>query len=311
MLGEHRVLLTGATGFVGSHLARSLVAHGTHVTALVRPGTTVVPDGVVPVEIPVSAVGLEEAVASSRPDVCIHLATRFIVRHRPEDLVDLLEANVVLGARLAEALVAAGPVPLIDTGTVWQHVDGAAFRPANLYAASKQALGDLLVAYALRDALPVVRVTLTDTYGPGDRRPKLVPLLVRAARTGEVVKLSSGHQLVDLVHVADVVAGLESVAERLVGAGERWEAPEDGIVGYGLSAGETPSVRELVDIIDRLTDRPLAVRWGARPDRPVEMRRPWPVGPPPVDWQPRIALDGGLAQLLRPEPHDEPPTTMS
>lgn len=300
MPGDHRVLLTGATGFVGGHLARSLVDQGAHVTALVRPGTTAVPDGVVPVEIPTTAASLVAAVASSRPDVCIHLATRFLARHRPDQLVGLLEANVVFGARLAEALVAAGPVPLVDAGTIWQHVDGAAFVPANLYAATKQAFRDLLVAYALHDGLPVARLTLTDTYGPGDRRPKLVPLLVRAARTGETVELSSGHQLVDLVHVSDVVAGFESVAEELVNARTR-RAPEDGIVRYGLSAGEIPSVRDLVATIEGLTGGTLAVRWGARPDRPVEMRRRWPVGPPPPGWQPRVTLTAGLGPLLSAE----------
>jgi nucleoside-diphosphate-sugar epimerase len=103
---------------------------------------------------------------------------------------------------------------------------------------------------------------------------------------------------VDLVHVSDVVAGFESVAQQVLSAPTR-PLPEDGIVRYGLSAGETPSVRELVATIDGLTGGTLAVRWGARPDRPVEMRRRWPVGPPPPGWQPRVTLTAGLGPLLR------------
>lgn len=297
MLPE-RVLLTGATGFVGRHLARSLVAQGVDVAALVRPDSTRrVPTGVVAVAVPASAAGLLSVVRDAGPDVCVHLATRFVAQHGPNDVVPLLEANVVFGARLAEALVAVGGVPLVDVGTVWQHVDNARYRPANLYAASKQALADLLASYALRHGLPVVRLTLTDTYGPDDDRPRLVPLLVDATRTGADVPLSSGTQLVDLVHVADVVAAFEIVLERL-----RSDHPivpaGDGSTRLGVSSGAPVSVRQLVATVEQAARRPLAVRWGARPDREVEMRRPWDPGPPPPGWRPRVSLEDGLSALL-------------
>lgn len=300
-MAADRVLLTGATGFVGRHLARSLVARGVTVVALVRPGSRrTVPPGVVAVPVPESAADLEAAVRAARPHVCVHLATHFVAQHRPDDVATLLEANVVFGARLAEALVAVSGIPLVDVGTVWEHVDNDRYQPANLYAASKQALADLLVAYSLRQGLPLARITLTDTYGPDDDRPRLVPLLVSAASTGADVPLSSGTQLIDLVHVTDVVEAFELMIARLTDEHDPLVPVPDGTTRVGLSSGAPVTVRELVATLDRLSGRPLAVRWGARPDRKVEMRQPWDPGPPLAGWRPRVGLEAGLRALLTP-----------
>ncbi len=300
-MGPERVLLTGATGFVGRHLARALVDRGAEVVALVRPGSSrSVPAGVTAVAVPRSAADLEEAVRAARADACVHLATHYVAQHRPDEVEALLQANVIFGARLAEALAAVGGVPLVDVGTVWQHVDNAPYRPANLYAASKQALADLLVAYSLRSGLPVVRVTLTDTYGPDDDRPRLVPLLVEAASSGAPVYLASGTQLVDLVHIDDVVAAFAAVLDRLA---EEPAWPEgDGSSRVGVSSGAPITIRQLVAAVERVSGHRLAVEWGARPDRDVEMREPWDPGPPPAGWQPHVDLVEGLADLVARNP---------
>lgn len=294
-----RVLVTGATGFVGRHLTRSLVARGVEVVALVRPGSPrPVPDGVHAVPVPVRAEDLASVVRDASPQVCVHLATRFLARHRPDDVAEMLTTNVVFGARLAEALVAAGGAPIIDVGSVWQYVDGAAYRPANLYAASKQAFADLLVAYSLRQGLPVVRVILTDTYGPGDDRPRLVPLLLRAAASGEDLALSSGTQLIDIVHIDDVVAAFALLSDGLVDDVSPIVAATDGTTRFGVSSGRAITVRELAATVERVAGRTLAARWGEQPDREVEMREPWDPGPPVPGWSPRITLEDGLAALL-------------
>ncbi|CAN5482178.1 NAD(P)-dependent oxidoreductase [soil metagenome] len=295
----HRVLLTGATGFVGGHLARRLAGRGVEVVALTRPGSrSPVPPGVVAVPVPDRPADLESAVRAARPDVCAHLATLFLAQHRREDVVPLLEANLVLGTRLAEALVAVGGVPLVDVGTVWQHVTGAAYCPANLYAATKQAMVDVLTSYALRGVLPLVRLTLTDTYGPLDPRRRLVPAPVAAAAQGTPVELSSGHQLVDLVHITDVVDAFDATLTRMCDAHEPLVPAPDGSTRFGVSSGAPVSVRDLVATLDSVSPRPVDARWGARPDRPIEMREPWDVGPSVPGWSPAVTLADGLAELV-------------
>ncbi len=104
--------------------------------------------------------------------------------------------------------------------------------------------------------------------------------------------MSSGTQLIDLVHVDDVVAAL-----RLAGDGASARTLPPGAV-YAASGGVRRSVRDLVDVLGRVAGAPVPVEWGARPDRDDEMVEHWDAGPPVPGWQPRVTLDQGLAALL-------------
>lgn len=295
-----RALVTGVTGFVGSHLGRALVADGVEVHALVRPTARLgripdIVDRLVLHEDDGAARAIEDAVTAARPDVTFHLATNFIAEHAPADVGPLVADNVLFPARLAEALARAGCPALVNVGTAWQHVGGAAYRPKNLYAATKQAFEDVLRHYVERSELSVVTLNLFDTYGPLDHRSKLLSALQRALDTGTELGMSSGQQLIDLVHVHDVVAALRLAGERCratVCAGEQ----------FAVSSGAARPVREVVDLLGELSGRPVPVRWGARPDRPGEMLEPWDAGPPVPGWAPKVSLADGLLAVLDAEP---------
>ena len=91
----------------------------------------------------------------------------------------MVTANVGFGTALAEAVSQAGDCTFVNTGTVWQHYDARPYSPVSLYAAMKQAFTDVLRFYQEVAGLPVVTLELTDTYGPGDPRPKLLPILFK------------------------------------------------------------------------------------------------------------------------------------
>jgi nucleoside-diphosphate-sugar epimerase len=292
-----RALVTGVTGFVGAHLARALLADGIEVHAVVRPGANLhrIPDLVDRVVLhddEGTAAALDRAVVAGAPEVTFHLATRFVGEHGPNEVGPLVVDNVAFPARLADALARAGAAHLVNVGTAWQHVGGAEYRPKNLYAATKQAFEDVLAHYQERGTLRTVTVNLYDTYGPLDHRPKLLALLRRAVETGQTLELSSGGQLLDLVHVDDVVGALRLAADRC----------RDGTVAPGsrfsASSGEARTVRDVVAVFDRVAGRPVPVHWGARPDRPGEMLEHWDAGPPVPGWSPGIDLERGLADLL-------------
>jgi nucleoside-diphosphate-sugar epimerase len=284
-------LVTGATGFVGGHLTRRLLADGWTVHALARPPLTRVPAGADAVEVPGTTGALVDAVAAIAPDVCFHLATRFQPRHDVDDVAPLVDANVTFGAQLAEALARTTRTPLVNVGTAWQHYEGRPSSPTSLYAATKQALAEILEYYRQVEELPVATLELFDTYGPGDTRPKLVNLLLDAAQSGTTLEMSPGEQLIDLLHVDDAVDALCAVAVPLV----------DGAAAGGTFAarsGAPLSLRELVALVGDVTGSDVSVRWGARPYRPREMMEPWPAPPPPPGWAPRVALRDGLRALV-------------
>jgi nucleoside-diphosphate-sugar epimerase len=291
-----RALVTGVTGFVGAHVARSLVDDGVEVHAVVRPAARLdrVPDlrDAMVLHVDDGDDSLVRAVAAARPDVTYHLATNFIAEHRPGDAGALVVDNVAFPTRLVDALSGSDGV-LVNVGTAWQHVDGARYRPKNLYAATKQAFEDVLAFSVVSGRLRATTVNLYDSYGPLDHRGKLLSALVDALRTGDVLGASSGRQLVDLVHVDDVVRGLRTAATACADDALPPEVPY-----HSLSSGHPCTLRDVVDVLGRVAGRPVPVEWGARPDRAGDMASPWDAGPPVPGWAPEVALEDGLAGLL-------------
>lgn len=283
---RRRALVTGATGFVGRHLVRRLVADGWSVDALVRGPGREVAEGARAHPVPVDVDGLIALVADLRPVTCFHLATAFRGVHVPADIAPMVEANVGFGTMLAEAVSRAGDCRFVNTGTVWQHYDARPYSPVSLYAATKQALADVLVFYAEVEGLDVVTLELTDTYGPGDTRPKLLPVLARAAHEGTTLELTDGTQLIDLLHVSDAVSALLAAADAEPGA------------TYGASSGGAITLRELVERFESVTGCSVDARWGVRPSRPREMLRPWMVSGPPPGWAPAVSLEDGIRELV-------------
>lgn len=277
-----RVVVTGATGFVGRHLVPVLEARGCEVTLLTRDVVNAGPRAVV------------DLVSAAAPDAVVHLATHFLSGHQPEDIPALVRSNVEAGALVAEA-AAAAQARLVSIGSAWQHVGGRAYDPVSLYAATKQALVPILEYYTAVEGLEVRTVTLFDTYGPGDLRPKLVPSLLRAARDGTVLEMSDGHQLIDLTYVDDVVRGIADVA-----------LTADGPMESVLRTWRPVSIRELVRTAEDAIGRPIPVAWDRRPVRPREMRTDWVFGSSPTGWEAEVGLTDGLRRtwtaLLESEP---------
>lgn len=285
-------LITGATGYIGSRAVPALIASGWEVYALVRDParaptgcTVVVDDG--------SAVGLAHLVAGIAPQVVIHLATFYIKDHQPHQIETLITANLTFGTRLLEAMSAANCRSLVCTGTAWQHLDldDEHYRPATLYAATKQAFEDIARWYALARGLVVTALHLSDTYGPEDPRPKIFSLLSDAARTGRPLELTPGGQLLDPLHVDDAVAALNVAAVRLL-AGEA-----TGFEVFRVSPGQPVTLRQLVELWCQATGFTPDLRWGARSYREHEVMRPWLGGRTLPGWSPSVTLAVGLAGL--------------
>jgi nucleoside-diphosphate-sugar epimerase len=275
-------LVTGATAFVGSHLVDRLVADGVEVHIVVRPSSQVqradvavhVDDGDVD--------GLAAGLAAVPADACFHLASYFVAEHGPDDVAPLVESNVAFPTRLAEALGERPDLVFVNMGSAWQHVDAEPYRPAALYAATKQAFQDVLRYYGDAGRFRVVNLALFDTYGPGDPRPKLLNVMRRAQVDGTPLQMSPGDQLIDLVYVDDVVDALSAAAAAPAGA------------EYEVRSGRMLSLRDLFEVVEQVTGKPVPAVWGGRPYRAKEMMTPWSIGRPVPGWSPKTDLEEGI-----------------
>lgn len=289
-----KVVLTGASGFIGSQIAHRLITEGYELAIVVRRTSQLnILQGFLP-RIQVHAydgsyASLLRALKAAEPEAVIHVASLYLAQHKPEDVAQLLESNLSFPTKLLEAMSQLGIKLFINTGTSWQHYQNEAYNPVNLYAATKQAFEALLAYYVEAHGLKSITLKLFDTYGPGDTRPKLFSLLRKTARTGEVLRMSRGDQLLDLVYIDDVLDAYLLAMERL---------PEvTRAETYAVSNPTRVSLRELVRIYGETVGRPVNVEWGSLPYRPREVLKPWIDYELVPGWRAQVALAEGIARM--------------
>jgi nucleoside-diphosphate-sugar epimerase len=302
-LATKSAFVTGATGFIGSHLTAHLRNAGWRVGILARP-ETIEKNGLRRAGAVYAYRGLTDevidAVTDFRPDVVFHLASLFLVAHSPEQIVALVQSNVLFGTQLLEGMSQAGCTALVNAGTAWQNYtpeppfDSQNYMPVNLYAATKQAFEDIAAFYVESAGLRLVTLRLFDTYGPGDKRRKLVRLLIDTLMTGQPLEMSPGDQTLDLVHVEDICraflhAGKLTMARSEAGA-------------KVFAVGSTPrlTLRQVVATFEEAAQRKLPIEFGKRPYRSPEVMHPWE-GPALPGWEPTISLLDGIRNVIAQE----------
>jgi NAD dependent epimerase/dehydratase len=305
------VLVTGAGGFIGSHLVETLLERGLRVRALVRYTSTGTAGFLRQVPAPLRE-KLEVILGDIRDDRSVrqavagcqrifHLAALIGIPYSYSAPDSYVAVNVQGTLNVLEAARDAGVERVVVTST--SEVYGTAQytpidekHPLNAqspYAATKVGADQLALSYHRAYGLPVSIVRPFNTYGPRQSARAIVPTIITQALTGDVVRLGRIDPVRDLVYVKDTVAGFVAVA----GANE--------CVGKvtNLATGQGVSVGELVERIGKIVGRELRVIETAqrlRPDASEVFRL---IGSAKqarelAGWQPAASLDAGLRNTV-------------
>lgn len=292
-----RILLTGGTGFIGSALIRELAERGYELSLIVRPSSAIDKikggrDRIKTFVYEDTIESLYSIVENSAPDVIIHLAAFFTAEHKEHDIVPLINSNILLGTFLLEALRKFNIPFFITTGTHQQHNNREQYNPVNLYAATKHAFEAIAEYYLETCDMRMLTLKLVDTYGPFDRRPKVMSLLKRISSSGEELKMSPGEQEIGLVYIDDVVKaylrGLEIVTTMKKGEHRR----------YVAAPRESLTLKQTAQIFEEASGKKLNIRWGEKPYRQREMMKIWRGDPNILDEVDTIDLHEGIRKML-------------
>lgn len=286
-----KILLTGTTGFVGSHLATYLVQHGFQVSGLIRQ----------PIDDEYLASRLKnvslyvfdenklvEIIKQVNPEIVIHLSSLYLTNHNHEHIDDLFKSNLIFPTKLLEAMSINNVTKFINTGTSWQHFNSGSYEPVNLYAATKQAFEDIIKYYVSAANLSCITLKLFDTYGPNDNRGKLISLLDKLSQTNEKLSMSAGEQLVELTHIDDVCSAYLATIELIT------KQNSVGISSYGVSSKSQRSLRDLVALYETVNKVNLNIAWGERPYREREVMTLCENLEYLPNWKAKIELSDGL-----------------
>lgn len=202
-----KILLTGATGFLGSHLLESFVSQGFDVIILKRSTSNTWRINHLLNKIKsynLDQVSLGIVFKEVNPTIIIHTACSY--GRSNESIVDIVNTNLVFGLQLMEEGIKNNVKTFINT-------DSLLPKNVNDYSLSKGQLSDWLQKYA--EQIQVVNLKIEHMYGPGDDKKKFIPWLVnQLLNCNDDILLTSGIQKRDFIHIDDVVTAYNVVLEK-------------------------------------------------------------------------------------------------
>lgn len=289
-----RILITGITGYIGSHLARRLLK--THqVFGLVREpvNTTYIADiqnRITLLTYDGTGESLTKQLNQCQPELVYHMATYYTSAHEMEHVVKLVNANITLGAYLLEAMAVCGCRNLVYASSIMEHYRAMEYCPLNLYAATKRAFYDLLCYYTDIGVLHSGTLVLSDTYGPGDKRPKILNIIKKHMGTEIPLALSDGQQDYAAVYIDDVIAAFEMAGQQLCTG--QWANQI-----FQVLPEHSYTLREIVGKWMEVSKTTFCAQWGKRPPAEREIRHTIQLYPPVPGWRPKVPLEVGLRKL--------------
>lgn len=299
------VLVTGAGGFIGSHLTERLVELGArtrafvHYNALGSRGWLDRSPFEADFEVVAGDVRDRDSVirATQGVDVVFHLAALIAIPYSYRVPLSYAQTNIEGTLNVLQVARDLGVERVIHTST--SEVYGTAvrvpideehpLRGQSPYSASKIAADKFAEAFHLSFDLPVVTVRPFNTFGPRQSARAVIPTIVAQCLTGDTVRLGSLHPTRDLNYVSNTVDGFILAAR------------EAGTVGkvFNLGSGREISIGDLAQLVARLVGKPVAIQNETERSRPKNsevdrLLADNTLARTVLGWEPRVPLEKGL-----------------
>jgi UDP-glucose 4-epimerase len=305
-VSSRRVLVTGAAGFIGSHLTRRLVALGAEVHALTDEVSSFYPTRLLDLRGKIvlhegniaDRTAMEAIVKQVKPSVVFHLAAYTHVGKSWYRVDECVQSNIQGTLNLLLALEDTGYDRFIYTGTseIYGDIDvpfreDAKVNPISPYAVSKYAGERFCRMYQQGLGWPIVLVRPFNAYGPAQTPDRIIPETIVRALRGQELALTTGEQTREFNYVEDIAEGYILLAQTRDIEGEL----------FNIGGGEEISIRDVVVQIVDLLGNPIEPKFGALEHRPNEIWRMYCDSTKARDrlgWAPKHSLREGLEKTV-------------
>lgn len=310
-LNGKNILVTGAAGFIGSHLVERLAGMGAKIRAFVhynaenRIGNLMHLPPEILRKIDIRKGDLRDGrtvlKASDRMDLIFHLGAIISIPYSYDNPQGLVETNVMGTFNVLEVCLQ-NKCKLVHTstsevyGTARQDpmVESHPLQAQSPYAASKIAADKLVESYVRSYKVNAVTLRPFNTYGPRQSARAIIPAILSQALRGSTIRLGNIRTRRDFTYVSDTVDAFVRIAQK--------RTPPGCVVHIGTS--RSPEIREVVRLIGRMLGKSLTIRTESRRVRPdsseVEtLRARATLAKTLLGWKPLISLNAGLARTLQ------------
>lgn len=287
-----RALVTGARGFIGSHLCDRLLAEGVEVHAVSRTPVKGSPQGPRWWQSDLLDLnGLRSLLKKVRPDLSFHLSGHVSAAPQMDNVLPAFHSLLASTVNLLTVSSELGCGRVVLTGSLTEpppgKIDAA---PSSPYAAAKWAGVAYGRMFHSLYGTPVVITRPYMVYGPGQHPGKIIPYTIASLAEGIAPRLTSGNWAADWVYITDVVDGMFRAAI----------APDVEGCTIEFGSGELTSIRDVVQRIVAVMDSPVQPMFGALTDRPTEQINVADVAyaHAKLGWKPRVSLGEGIAATV-------------
>lgn len=284
-----RILLTGVTGFLGSHLAKSFLAVGYEVVALKRKSSplrrveSVLKDIIF---LDISEACFSEAFRDyGKIDAIIHTATCY--GRNAESVSDIYLANTGFPLRLLDAGSRAGVKLFINTDTILD-------KYLNIYSLSKNQFLQWGMFFSSHEKICFANMRLEHFYGEDDDPTKFSTYVINSCLSNvPEIKLTEGRQARDFIYIDDVVSAYVVLLEKI-------EILNSSFVEYDVGSGQSIPIKTFVETVHRLTASKTHLNFGALPYREGEVMNSAAdiSGLAALGWCCRYDIEAGLKRVI-------------
>lgn len=287
-----KVFITGASGFLGSHLCDRLSKNGVEVHAVSRAERTDERGSVQwwrgnmeDLEV------VQHLFDTIKPDIVFHLSGHVTGAAGLELVLPTFHSLLVSTVNILTVAASRGCDRLIAIASLEEPEPGQnEVTPISPYAAAKWAGGAYGRMFHQLYQTPVVQVRPFMTYGPKQNEHKIIPSVTLSLLQGKAPKLGSGQREVDWIYIDDVIDGMLAAAQ----------VPNVEGFTFDLGSGNLVSIRSVVQQLTYLVNPQIQPLFGALPDRPVEKVRVanTTFTFEKLGWKPAISLESGLENTV-------------
>lgn len=296
MSGRKNIVITGATGTIGQALVEELLPLGHNIIVVVRnleKSTQLFSDRVSHVVFDGDAFSCE--LSFYNPEIVIHLASTSTSYDDKKSIVGMVNSNILFVSLLLDALKNTTLKLFVNAGSFSEfYSNDANIDPTYFYSATKTASRYIIDYFSKVNNFVFVNAIIYSVYGKRGERKKLFDFMIDAIGSKEPIPMSEGYQVLDFIHVEDVVRFYTLLIQN-------YTKLQDNYSEYHVGTGKGASIRELAKICHDLCNVHPNILWGA-----VESRKRDTViatatqGKAFMDigWEASISLEEGIKKYL-------------
>lgn len=290
-----RILLTGATGFVGRRLVEALNALNSHSIMIVSRDlkrSKSIFNGISCEHIDINELC---KIKDFNPELVFHLASMITSQNNKSIIEELINSNITFGVRLLDALKECNLKYFINIGTFAEYRLGTdSISNAYFYSATKTSFKQFVDYYSNLCGYNYVHIVPYTIYGNDDSQKKIMDYIIDSFSSKEAVKMSQGEQILDFIHINDVVSFFVYITQNL----SKISMLNNGEVLF-LGTGKGTSIRELSSLLEKKYNKKANIEWGALPYRDMDvMHAVAPISKLiALGWKPVIQLEEGLESI--------------